>query len=212
MTLFVILLLAADPTGRFDKQGQRLEDLRAAVTITPEQEADFRTIAEWEKMATGARSKQRRAEGAQAVFRLAILKHKAPLTDAEMEAAQNVILKLLAAQEAEVRRDAARTLGRLGFASSAPVLRECAGKDEDAFVRANCYKSLGLLKDQASVALLAKAVAKEGPTPAAEAARALYAIGNADARTALEELTKQKLDEGVLEVVNKALDDLDLGH
>jgi HEAT repeat protein len=211
MTLFMILLLAADPTGRFDKQGQRLEDIKAVVNVTPEQEAAYRTIAEWEKMATGARSKQRRAEGAQAVLRLSILNHKTPLTDAEMAAVQKVIFKLLASQEIEIRLGAARTLGRLGFASSAPELRECAGKDEHPIVRATCYKSLGLLKDEGSVAILAKAVADDTPTPAIEAAGALYAIATAEARAALEELTKQKLEEDVLEAVNKALDDLDLG-
>jgi HEAT repeat protein len=211
MTLFMLLLLAADPSGRFDKQGQRLEDLRTVVTITPEQEATFRTIAEWERMATSARSKQRRAEGAQAVLRLAILRHKTPLTEAEVAAAQKVVLTLLASQEAEVRRDAARTLGRLGFASAAPALRGRAGQDEDAIVRATCYKSLGLLQDRAAIDLLAKAVAKEGPTPATEATRALGAIGTTEARAALEELTKQKLHEDILEAVNKTLDDLELG-
>jgi HEAT repeat protein len=211
MTLFIVLLLAADPTGRFDLQGRRLEDVREAVKLTPEQEAGFRTIAEWEKMATGARSKQRRADGAQAVLTIGVREHKTPLSEAEMAAAHSVAIKLLAAQEAEVRRTAARRLGTLGFASAAPALRECAGKEADPLVRAGCYHSLGLLKDEASVDLLAKAVVKEGPTPAIEAAEALYAIGTAEARTALEELTKQKLSEGVLEAVNKALDDLDLG-
>jgi HEAT repeats len=211
MTLLMLLLLAADPTGRFDKSGNRLEDVRAAVNVTPEQEAACRTIAEWEKMATTARSKQRRTEGAQAVLRLCLTNHKTPLTEAEMAAAQDVILRLLAAQDVEVRRDAAQTLGRLGFASSAPALRECAGKDEDVLVRATCYKSLGLLKDEASVELLAKAVAKEGPTPAFHAVGALGAIGTLEARAALEELAKQKLQEDILEAVNKALDDLELG-
>jgi HEAT repeat protein len=179
---------------------------------TPEQEAAFRTIDEWETMAFTARSKQRRKDGAGAVFRVGVKNHKTPRTDAETLAAQNVIIKLLTAQEAEVRRDAARVLGRLGLASSAKALRECAAKDADLIVRASCYQSLGLLKDEASVELLAKAVAKEGPSPAIEAAQALAAIGNAKARTALEELTEAKLEDGVLEAVNRALDDLEFGN
>ena len=210
MTLLMILLLAADPTGRFDRQGRRLEEALAVANATPE-EATYRTIDEWEKMATAARSKQRRTEGAQAVLRVCEVKHKTPLTEAEIAAAYDVVQKLLAAQEAEVRREAARALGRLGFASSGPALRECAGKDEDLLVRASCYKSLGLLKDEASIELLSKAVTKEGPTPAYYAAGALGAIGTAEARAALEELAKQKLEESILEAVNKALDDLELG-
>jgi HEAT repeat protein len=196
--MFMILLLAADPTGRFDKEGQRL------------QEVAYRTIAEWEKMATTARSKQRRAEGAHAVLRVCLLKHKTPLTEEEKTAAENVAIKLLAAQDAEIRRDSAAVLGRLRIASAAAPLRECAAKESDILVQANCYKSLGLLKDEGSIALLATAVANKKPTPAIEAAGALYAIGTTDARAALEELAKQKLSEDVLEAVNKALDDLDL--
>ena len=68
-----------------------------------------------------------------------------------------------------------------------------------------------LMKPSDREALLTRAVAKEGPTPAMEAARALGAIGTAEARAALEELTKQKLQEDILEAVNKTLDDLELG-
>jgi HEAT repeat protein len=78
-------------------------------------------------------------------------------------------------------------------------------------VRAACYESLGLLKDEAAIELLAKGVAKDSPTPAIEAAQALAAIGNAKARAALEELTKAKLAENVLEAVNRALDEMDFG-
>ncbi|HEX5102851.1 MAG TPA: HEAT repeat domain-containing protein [Pirellulaceae bacterium] len=208
----MILLLAADPSARFDKSGNRLDDARTVVNLTPEQEAAFRTIAEWEEMVLTARSKTRRAEGARAVVRLSLHKHQTPLSDSELLAAQNVIFKLLDAQEVEVRRDAARTLGKLGFASSAPNLRQSAARDEDLFVRASCYQSLGLLKDGASIDLLAKAVVKEGPTPAIEAAHALEAIGSAEAHAALADLSKKELNETVLEAVNKALDDLEFGN
>src|SRR5687768_4819059 len=122
MTLFVIMLLAADPTGRFDKEGRRLEDVPAAANATPE-EASYRTIAEWEKVATAARSKTRRAEGARAVLRVCVHNHKTPLTEEERTAAEGVAIKLLAAQEAEVRRDAASVLGTLRVASAAEALR-----------------------------------------------------------------------------------------
>jgi HEAT repeat protein len=211
MTWFVILLLAADPAGRFDSSGRRLEDARDEAQLTPEQEAVFRTIDAWEEMALAARSKQRRAEGAHAIFSAGVRKHKTPLSDAEMLALQTVILKLLEVPEVEIRRDAATTLGRLGFASSAKALRERAVQDDDLFVRGRCYKSLGTLKDEAAIDLLAKAVAKEGPTPAIEAARALAAIGTPAANAALEDLTRQKLPESVLEAVNQALDDLKFG-
>ena len=171
MALFMLLLLAADPAGKFDVQGRRLEDVREAVNLTPEQEADFRTIAEWEKMATTARSKQRRTEGAHAVMRVCLHKHKTPLGEAETAAAYEVVIKLLSAEEVEVRREAASTLGRMGFLSSAVALRECAGKESDFIVRATCYHALGLLKDEDSVPLLAKAVASEKLTPAGQAAR-----------------------------------------
>jgi len=217
MTLLMLLLVAADPSGRFDNQGQRLEDVRSGVKLTAEQEAEYRTIAEWEKMATTARSKQRRTEGARAVMRICLQKHKTPLSEAETAAAYEVVIKLLpeqppggiTAQGVDIRRGAASTLGRLGFASAAVALRECAGKDSDPFVRSICYESLGLLKDEAAVPLLAKAVANEKPTPAIVAAEALGAIGTAEARAALEDLTKQNLEENALEAVNKALDDLD---
>lgn len=211
MALFMLLLLAADPAGKFDGQGRRLEDVREAVKLTPEQEADFRTIAEWEKMATTARSKQRRTEGTRAVLRVGLTRHKTPLTEAETAAAQQVAINLLAAEEVDVRRESASTLGRMGFLSSAVALRECAGKDSDSLVRATCYHALGLLKDEDSVPLLAKAVASEKLTPAGQAARALGAIGTPKARAALEELTKQELHEETLEAVNQALDDLDFG-
>jgi HEAT repeat protein len=207
----MILLLAADPTARFDKHGRRLEEVKAEVNLTLAQEATYRTIAEWEKMALSARSKQRRTEGAHAVLGLALRKHESPLDDDEMLAAQNVVFKLLAVQEADVRRAAARTLGKLGFASSAPALRECAQRDQDLLVRAACYQSLGLLKDKRSIDLLAKAVAEDSATPAVEAADALAAIGTPEAHAALEELTKQKLSENILEAVNQALDELELG-
>jgi len=218
MTLLMLLLVAADPPCRFGHDGSRLEDVRQAQTLTPEQEAGYRTIAEWGKMATTARSKQRRTDGARAAMHICLLKHKTPLSDAELAAAYEVVIKLLperpagniTAQEVEVRREAAATLGRLGFASAAVALRECATKDSESFVRSNCYRSLGLLKDEAAVPLLAKAVANEKPTPAIVAAEALGAIGTAEARAALEELTKQKLEENALEAVNRALDDLDL--
>lgn len=209
MTLLMLLLVAADPSGRFNNQGQRLEDVRAVVTITAEQEADFRTIAEWERMATTARSKQRRTEGARAVLRIGLLRHKTPLNEAETAAAQQVAIRLLAAQEVDIRREAASTLGKLGLASAAVSLRECASKDSDLNVRATCYKALGLLKDEDAVPLLAQAVAKETLTPAGQAAGALKAIGTPQARAALEDLTKEKLHEDTLEAVNKALDDLD---
>ena len=218
MTLLMLLLVAADPPSRFVNGGQRLEDAREVQTLTAEQESEYRTIAEWEKMATTARSRQRRTEGARAAMRICLLKHKTPLTEAETAAAYGLVVKLLpaepaggvTAQEVDIRREAAITLGRLGFASAGVALRECAAKEPESIVRSACYRSLGLLKDEAAVPLLAKAVANEKPTPAIVAAEALEAIGTAEARAALENLTKQNLEANALEAVNKALDDLDL--
>src|SRR5688572_692269 len=96
MTLLMLLLVAADPSGRFDNEGHRLEAVREAVKLTPEQEVDFRTIAEWEKLATTARSKHRRAEGARVAMRICLNRHKILLTEPETAAAHKVVVVSLA--------------------------------------------------------------------------------------------------------------------
>jgi HEAT repeat protein/cyclophilin family peptidyl-prolyl cis-trans isomerase len=107
------------------------------------------------------------------------------------------LVRLLADEEARIRRRAALAIGHVALAEGVPPLA-AALKDQDPEVRQVAAFALGLIGDRAAVAPLVAALADPLPLVQGSAAEALGLIGDAGAADAVGRLVAQITESGAL--------------
>ena len=107
------------------------------------------------------------------------------------------LIRLLADEEARVRRRAALAIGRVGLAEGVPPLVRLFA-DTDPEVRQMAAFALGLLGDKSAHEGLVRALADQSPLVQGSAAEALGLIGDAAAADAIGRLVGQIVESGAL--------------